>query len=233
MIGFKPNEADPCLLLREDKLGPCALNDVVLGIKKFFNITEAADLQDYLGIKIVKSKDGNKLWLGQPTIIKSLQDKFGDLAQKARTTLTPGTPGYVGVKARDESSLILPEQQTMFKSGVGTLLYLPKHSRPDITNAVRELSKTMDGATQCQWKEMCRVIKFVLQTSELRLKVWPVQDDSNKQTWKLKALSDSNFANDADTRISVYGYIVYYCGVPVSWKGKGMRSVVLSTTEAE
>lgn len=51
--------------------------------------------------------------------------------------------------------------------------------------------------------------------------------------WVLKALSDSDFANDTDTRISVYGYIIYFAGVPVAWKSKGMRSVVLSTTEAE
>jgi hypothetical protein len=248
-IGFKPNDSDPCLLYREDNLGPCALimyiddmliigsdeaiDDAVKGIKSYFNITEAADLHDYLGIQIVKSKDGKKLWLGQPTIIKSLKDKFGEQAMRSRLTLTPGTPGYVGVKALDESCLMSPEEQSIFRSGVGTLLYLTKHSRPDITNAVRELSKTMDGATKCQWNEMWRVIKFVLMTSELGLRMCPVVIDPNNQVWRLKALSDSDFSNDVDTRISVYGYIVYYCGVPVSWKGKGMKSVVLSTTEAE
>ena len=30
-----------------------------------------------------------------------------------------------------------------------------------------------------------------------------------------------------------YGYIIYFCGVPVVWKSKSMKSVVLSTTEAE
>ena len=39
--------------------------------------------------------------------------------------------------------------------------------------------------------------------------------------------------NDKDTRYSVYGYIIYFCGFPVAWKSKSMKSVVLSTTEAE
>ena len=51
--------------------------------------------------------------------------------------------------------------------------------------------------------------------------------------WALKALSDSDFASDKDTRISVFGYIIYFCGIPIGWRSKGMKSVVLSTTEAE
>jgi hypothetical protein len=245
-IGFEVSKADPCLLYREDNFGVCmiilyiddmlivgsdeAIEDAVNGIKKFFNITEAVDLHDYLGINIVRSDDERKIWMGQPTIIKSLEDKFGELANKGKDTLTPGTPGYVGTKAKDESLLIDDKGQELFRSGVGTLLYLTKHSRPDITNSVRELSKTMGCATKCQLKEMIRVIKYVLKTRELGLKVNPIYKTTK---WFLKALSDSDFANDADTRISVYGFIVYFMGVPVSWKSKGMRSVVLSTTEAE
>ena len=55
----------------------------------------------------------------------------------------------------------------------------------------------------------------------------------NDGIWKLEELSDSDFANDKDTRYSVYGYIIYFCGVPVAWKSKSMTSVVLSTTAAE
>ena len=43
----------------------------------------------------------------------------------------------------------------------------------------------------------------------------------------------SDFANDKDTRYSGYGYIIYFCGVPVPWKSKSIKIVVLSTTEAE
>ena len=44
--------------------------------------------------------------------------------------------------------------------------------------------------------------------------------------WKLEALSDSDFANDKDTRYCVYGYIIYFCGILVVWKSKSMKSVV-------
>ena len=46
-------------------------------------------------------------------------------------------------------------------------------------------------------------------------------------------LSDSDFASDKETRISVFGYVIYFCGIPIAWRSKRMKSVVLSTTEAE
>jgi hypothetical protein len=39
-----------------------------------------------------------------------------------------------------------------------------KHSRPDISNAVQELAKGMAGETPAAFKDLQRVLKFVLQT---------------------------------------------------------------------
>ena len=66
----------------------------------------------------MQSDDGKKAWLGQPTIIKSLEKQFGERVAKKKMTVTPGTP--------------------------------------DITNPVRELSKSMDGASMTQVTEMYR-----------------------------------------------------------------------------
>jgi hypothetical protein len=44
------------------------------------------------------------------------------------------------------------------------LFYLIKYSRQDLANVVRELSKCMDGASLAAYKEMQRVIEFVLDT---------------------------------------------------------------------
>ena len=44
------------------------------------------------------------------------------------------------------------------------LLYLIKHSRPDLANTIRELTKVLDGATQAHYKAMLRVIKYVFDT---------------------------------------------------------------------
>ena len=113
---------------------------------------------------------------------------------------------------------------------MGPLLYFTRHSRPDICNPVRESTRTMDAPAPVHLKEMYKVIRYVLSTREYGLK-FELRKDIKK--WTLKALSDSDFPSDTETRISVFGYIIYFCGIPIGWRSKGMKSVVLSITEAE
>ena len=146
----------------------------------------------------MQSDDGKKAWLGQPTIIKSLEKQFGERVAKKKMTITPGTPGFIHGKV-DDISKVDEKTQSMYRSGMG---YLTKHSIPDITNPVRELSKSMDGASKAQVTEMYRVINLVLETKTLGLRMVPILKDD---IWKLEALSDRYFANDKDTRYCVYG----------------------------
>jgi hypothetical protein len=131
--------------------------------------------------------------------------------------------GKVSVSAAD---------QTKFRMGVGKLLYLVKHTRPDIANAVRELSKMLDCTTPNALKELRRVIKYVLDTESYGLKIYP-ERPKDGDLLNLKVYCDSDFAGDKETRISVAGYILYLCGVPISWRSKAMRHVTLSSSEAE
>ena len=65
------------------------------------------------------------------------------------------------------------EEHSLHSSGVWMLLYLVKHSRPDLANPVRELSKVLDGPTPVATKELKRVTKFVLDTKDCGLKIRP------------------------------------------------------------
>ena len=205
------------------------IDDAIRVLQCHFQAKDPTSLEDYVGDQIVQSDDGKKAWLRQPTIIKSLEKQFGERVAKKKMTITPGTPGFIGGKV-DDISKVDEKTQSIYRSGMRTLLYLTKHCRPDITNPVRELSKSMDGASMAQVTEMYRAIIFVLETKTLGLRMVPIY---NHGIWKLEALSDSDFENDKGTRYSVYRYIIYFCCVPVAWKSKSMKSVVLTTTEAE
>jgi hypothetical protein len=83
----------------------------------------------------------------------------------------------------------------------------------------------MDKATEGHMKELCRVIKYALDTQNIGLKLKP-EDNDNKQ-WELKAYSDADFAGDKETRISVTEYVVYFMNVLVCWRSRGQKSVTL------
>lgn len=105
-----------------------------------------------------------------------------------------------------------------------------KHTRPDLANVVRELSKVMDGANEGHMKALLRVIKFVEVTKGYKL-VFELNE--SKEGWKMIAFSDSDYSGDSDDRRSVSGYIIYLYGCCVAWRSKGQKSVSLSSTEAE
>jgi hypothetical protein len=49
----------------------------------------------------------------------------------------------------------------------------------------------------------------------------------------LEGVSQNEYAKDPDTCISVYGYVLYFCGAPIAWKSKAGKIVALSSTEAQ
>ena len=88
----------------------------------------------------------------------------------------------------------------------------------------------MDAPAPVHFEGNVQTDRFVQSTKDYGLK-FELMEDIKK--WALKALSDSDFASDKERRISIFGYIIYFCGILITWRSKGMISVVLSTTEAE
>ena len=189
------------------------------------------NLNDYLSCDIRFSAKQDKAWIGQPHLIANLEDKFGEKVNKLRNYVTPGTPSLSIVRNPIQEVSISQEDHKLYRSGVGMLLYLVKYSRPDIANPVRELSKVLDSPTPASFKEMLRVIKYVLDTKEYGLRVHPTK--ATDEMWELICFCDSDYATDPDPRKSVTGYVLCVKGVPVCWKSKAQRSVTLSSTEAE
>ena len=69
------------------------------------------------------------------------------------------------MRPTENEELIDEKKQHDHRSGVGMLLYLTKHSRPDIV-IVLEHSKMMDGATELHYKCPLQLKKYVLNTKE-------------------------------------------------------------------
>ena len=119
------------------------------------------NLDDYLSCEILFDKKRKSGWIHQSHLVKKLEIKFGSMVEGLMEYKTPGTPHQT--ITQDVAVKISDDDQKLYRSGVGMLLCLVKHSRPKIANAVRKLTKVLDGASAAAMKEMLRTIKYVLE----------------------------------------------------------------------
>ena len=247
-LGFKRCPSDPCMFRRGSGesllIILCYVDDnLVIGkrpkINEFleefkgteFTFTVDEGLSDYLSCDIQLNHETMTGWIGQPHMIKKIEKTFGEEVSKLQSYTTPGTPGFKLQKATSEAEMISDELQSRYRTGVGQLMFLIKHSRPDLMSAVRELSKVLGKATQAAYKELLRCAKFVIDTKHKGLKLAPVLNEDG--LWTLVVYSDSDWAGNPDDRKSVGCFIIFLNGVPIAWRSKGQKVVSLSSSEAE
>jgi hypothetical protein len=242
-LNFTCSPVDPCLLYRTTDSGTVFLclyvddfllvgdNDAIVEaiqeIKAAYTVKELGPVEEYVGCNIKFM--GDKILITQPDLIQKLKKNFERILDGLTSYKTPGPPGEGVVRPCGTDELISEDDQRVFRSGVGSLLYLMKHSRPDISNAIRELSKVMDGAAPEHLKNMYRAIKFVCDTEHRGLSLHPKKENE----WRLLGRSDSDYAGDKNTRQSVSGYVLYLNGALIAWRSKAQKTVTLSSTEAE
>jgi hypothetical protein len=104
------------------------------------------------------------IWIMQPHLIDNLEKTFGEEVSGMQSYTIPGTPRFKIVRPTNELEVIMANMHLRYRSGIVMFLYLTKHSRPDIENVERELSKFMNGSTLAACGEMLRFIKFVFDT---------------------------------------------------------------------
>ena len=198
-----------------------------------FNITITKKVEEYLGCRIDTSRKG-EIMVHQPHIYKHLKDKFQDVLEmkweEEERKATPSTSSFRLMRVKEGKGVLTQEEQTLFRCGVGILLYLVKQTRPDLANGTRELSKAMDVANYTHWRELLRVVKYALKSQEKGIVLKP---NNNSANLDLKLMVDAEFAGDQDTRKSIMGRIVYLNNTPIGWNSKKMTSITLSSTEAE
>ena len=245
-MNFKKCAGDECLLMRESESGTvviCVYIDDTLcagpkkaldifkaELKNFFATKEEGKMDEYVGCQI-KRINRDCLVMHQKELMKKLERIFNDDIQALRSRKIPLGTNQRIIRPKEGEKLISKEEQTKYRSGIGMLLYLVKYSRPDLSNAVRELSKVNDGATKEHVQNLLRVIKFAIDTKN-RVLVYKIVR-GKEFAWVLKAYSDSDWAGDPEDRKSITGFCIFLNGCLISWKSRGQKTVTLSSSEAE
>ena len=108
-------------------------------------------------------------------------------------------------------------------------------TRPDILNAIRELSKHMAKLGPSHLLAMKKVMRYILATPERGLFLQPKRTWNEDPTFAFEIIgkSDTDYAKDPDTRKSVSDSTVFLEGAPVVIRSGQQNSVTLSSAEAE
>lgn len=91
------------------------------------------------------------------------------------------------------------------------------------------MSRFLSNYDQSHWNATKRIIRYLLQTQSYGIKY----SFGDTEQHELVGYSDSDYANDLDTRRSTTGYIFTLNGAPITWSTQRQQTVALSTTEAE
>ena len=247
-MGYKRSGADPCLYFKWTAAGLVAwlswIDDCMVWghdevvhqeSKEFtsrFDCDEVGEVKEYVGCKIEHNKKENYIKFTQPVLLQSYLDEF---EIGTRTPNTPAEAGSVLVKSAPED-VVQGKQHTYFRSGVGKMLHMMRWSRPEVQNAVRELTRQGSAPTKAHIKAMHRAMEYCVGTPNrgwlLRpTRKWDGKDKSYK--FRIRGQSDSDYAKCPVTRRSVSGYATFLEDAPVTVKSAMQKIVTLSVTEAE
>ncbi len=101
--------------------------------------------------------------------MQSYNDKI-ELPKKSY--MTPALTGLVLVAGNKEEALS-PAMQKKYCCGTGKVMHAMQYSKPEMYNAVQDLSYHMHKATQDHYKAMLRVLKYSVDTVEQGLVLKP------------------------------------------------------------
>jgi hypothetical protein len=148
----------------------------------------------------------------------------------------PNTPG-VPLKTLQLGTepAVKGQRNTYFRSGTGKLMHLKRWSRPEMANAMRDLSRYNTNCSEEHIQAMHRVMRYATATPNRGLKLAPEGNWNGSPEYQFEIIgyADASYRPYHDTTMSVGGHAVFLQNAPIVEKSKIQQSTTLSVTEAE
>ena len=237
-MNFVASRKDPCVFIRSDEdkkltIVTTYVDDLMIAadteedvvrvkeeLKRRFKMKDLGQLHYLLGISVERTETG--VVLHQRQYIKDILKKFG--LNDANPVQVPMDTNTKLVKDDGYSKEV---DSSLYKSIVGSLLYISLATRPDIAFAVSQCAKFSQKPTTAHLTAIKKVLRYLKGSMDygLHYQIYPDQE--------IHGFSDADFAGDLDDRKSTSGWVFVNSGGAVSWISKKQPVVALSTTEAE
>ncbi|GMF30943.1 unnamed protein product [Phytophthora lilii] len=197
------------------------------------SIKDLGKVSKLLGMRVhLDETDGYSL--DQQAAIEELLEQFGLVG--ANGVKTPIGEEFNDAELQDLQ--LLPSVGTHgeptirgFQSLVGSLLWVARCTRPDISFAVHKATRHTHQPRMSDWKVAKRMARYLEATKTLKLRMDVGVADG--RCIRVESWSDADFAADKGDWKSVTGGVVTMDGAIVHWVCKKQTGVSLSTMEAE
>lgn len=173
-------------------------------------------LSYFLRLHVQYNGDGS-LFIHQSKYAKDLLKKAG--MENCRPTSTPSKP-HTQLLADEDSLLSDPSH---YRSIVEAFQYLT-FTRLDLAHSVNRVCQYMTQPTDAHYYLVKRILRYVQGT------INHVLHYTKSSDFQITAYSDSDWATDINTRISISGFVVYLGSNPISWQSKKQSTISRSST---
>jgi len=200
---------------------------MLTALRQDYHIGEEGSVQDFLGVSLSQTADGN-LTFQQPTLLQSILFDLG--LQTCHPKPTPA----IAVLHPDHGGYGRTETWN-YRSVIGKLNYLAQMTRPAISMAVHNCACFSIHPTYLHEQAVKRIGRYLFATQDKGLVYKPTASPT------LDMYVDTDFAGTwhkeythlRDSVLSCTGYVIFYQGCPIHWGSKLQTEIALSTTEAE
>jgi len=247
--GFEPCHLDACLFTLHSSEGDMYLtvhvDDMLLiskqqnlidnfktALRTRFDIHALGAVKEFLGVTVTRNRLQRSITLSQSKYVtKLLVDHNMTDCHPVSTPLPPITLLQPGLPFEQKLD---PKATKRYYSLVGGLLYIATSTRPDISNAVRMLSKFVAQPMEKHWKAAKHLLRYLKGTADrgITFSRPPNFSTTDSNSLTLSAYTDATFADDEEYK-SVSGSVFMLCGGPIHWRSKVQTLTSLSTAEAE
>ena len=244
-IGFVQSKVDECLFYKGNVMYALYTDDSILAgpdkgevdeiinlMKKAkLDITDEGNVEDFLGVNIVRREDGS-VKLSQPHLIKQI---LSDLKMDRQPLKVKDTPAASSKVLHEHSKSVDFDNSFHYRSVIGKLNYLEKCTRPDISYATHQCARFTENPKVQHGKAVRWIARYLKGTMNEGIIMKPTKLED------LKLYVDADFSgnwskdesDDRDSARSRHGYIVNYYGCPLLWKSQLQTEIALSSTESE
>lgn len=232
-LAWTQGKVDPCLFIRErqNKAEYLALyvDDILVAatsrkeieeikdqLESSFALKDTGQMKHLLGMQI-QILPGGKYAISQPKTITALMSEIPGTDQRSIPM------GKVDIEPGQTKA---PEGEVKkYQAIIGSLLYLSRKSRPDITHAVCALARWASNPPDKAIRALHWLVDHLRYTSDYHLEI-------RGGDLKLTAWSDASLAENGD-RKSTSGYVIKIGSTAVVWGSKRQTIVATSTLEAQ